>query len=86
VPRDIVVPVDHVVAIYAKENGQGMAFPAPPTVSEVAPEATGKDTANGKPLQLVSAGSKEDEAPPPEPGPGGGDGSGAPRPALKRVK
>jgi stringent starvation protein B len=27
--RDIVVPVDHVVAIYARENGQGMAFPAP---------------------------------------------------------
>ena len=29
VARDIVVPVDHVVAIYARENGQGMAFPAP---------------------------------------------------------
>jgi stringent starvation protein B len=27
--RDIVVPVDHVIAIYARENGQGMAFPAP---------------------------------------------------------
>ncbi len=27
--RDIAVPVDHVVAIYARENGQGMAFPAP---------------------------------------------------------
>jgi stringent starvation protein B len=24
-----VVPVDHVVAIYARENGQGMAFPVP---------------------------------------------------------
>ena len=31
VARDIVVPVDHVVAIYARENGQGMAFPAPST-------------------------------------------------------
>jgi stringent starvation protein B len=29
-PREIVVPVDHVVAIYARENGQGMAFPSPP--------------------------------------------------------
>ena len=29
VARDIMVPVDHVVAIYARENGQGMAFPAP---------------------------------------------------------
>jgi stringent starvation protein B len=25
--REIVVPVDHVIAIYARENGQGMAFP-----------------------------------------------------------
>ena len=31
VSRDIVVPVDHVVAIYARENGQGMAFPVPTT-------------------------------------------------------
>ncbi len=29
VVRDILVPVDHVVAVYARENGQGMAFPAP---------------------------------------------------------
>lgn len=27
--RDIAVPVDHVIAIYARENGQGMAFPVP---------------------------------------------------------
>jgi stringent starvation protein B len=27
--RDIAVPVTHVIAIYARENGQGMAFPAP---------------------------------------------------------
>ena len=31
VSRDILVPVDHVVAIYARENGQGMAFPVPTT-------------------------------------------------------
>jgi stringent starvation protein B len=29
VAREIRVPVDHVVAIYARENGQGMAFPMP---------------------------------------------------------
>ena len=29
VPREICVPVTHVLAIYARENGQGMAFPAP---------------------------------------------------------
>jgi stringent starvation protein B len=28
-PREIFVPVDHVIAIYARENGQGMAFPMP---------------------------------------------------------
>ena len=27
--REIVVPIDLVVAIYARENGQGMAFPVP---------------------------------------------------------
>lgn len=29
VARDISVPVDHVIAVYARENGQGMAFPVP---------------------------------------------------------
>lgn len=27
--REIMVPIDRVIAIYARENGQGMAFPAP---------------------------------------------------------
>jgi preprotein translocase subunit SecA len=27
VAREVLVPVDHVIAIYARENGQGMAFP-----------------------------------------------------------
>jgi len=26
-PREIMIPVDRVIAIYARENGQGMAFP-----------------------------------------------------------
>jgi stringent starvation protein B len=34
VARDIIVPVDHVVAIYARENGQGMAFPMPTAAAE----------------------------------------------------
>jgi stringent starvation protein B len=38
--RDIVVPVDHVVAIYARENGQGMAFPAPSSPGAAAPVGT----------------------------------------------
>ena len=28
-PREIMVPVDNVIAIYARETGQGMAFPSP---------------------------------------------------------
>jgi stringent starvation protein B len=37
VPREIVVPVDHVLAIYARENGQGMAFPMPNAGGNAAP-------------------------------------------------
>jgi stringent starvation protein B len=29
IAREIIVPVGRVIAIYARENGQGMAFPAP---------------------------------------------------------
>ena len=29
--REILVPISHVIAIYARENGQGMAFPFEPT-------------------------------------------------------
>jgi stringent starvation protein B len=39
VSRDIVVPMDHVVAIYARENGQGMAFPVPTAASAAATAA-----------------------------------------------
>ena len=31
VPRKIMVPVSHVLAIYARENGQGMSFPFNPS-------------------------------------------------------
>ena len=37
--REIAVPIDHVIAIYARENGQGMAFPMPS-------DASGGDTAD----------------------------------------
>jgi len=44
-PRQIVVPVGQVIAIYAKENGQGMAFPAPPPVSAEVEPNRNKDLA-----------------------------------------
>ena len=41
-PREIMVPVDRVIAIYARENGQGMAFPRAaaqvPNAAEISPE------------------------------------------------
>lgn len=89
IPREIQVPIERVIAIYARENGQGMAFPAAaPTPMPVATGASapkgrkGASAPEDKVVQLVSH--DNDEATPPEPpkpaGPSGG------RPALKRVK
>jgi stringent starvation protein B len=69
--RDIVVPVDHVIAIYARENGQGMAFPVPSELQASDAAARGPRLAVAEPPPT--------EEPPPEPAGGG-------RPALKRVK
>jgi stringent starvation protein B len=41
VAREIVIPVSHVTAIYARENGQGMAFPAPAAPSLTPSQAMG---------------------------------------------
>ena len=86
--RDIVVPVDHVVAIYARENGQGMAFPTP---TESPADTARRDAAPApRGLRLASSeGEGDDEGdaaapedpPVPEPPP-----PGAPRPSLKRIK
>ena len=89
VAREIRVPVDHVVAIYARENGQGMAFPVPTeagarteTSAEPTPIRGGLRLASSEPAVTPTASPAEPpEDTPPEPaGPGGG------RPALKRVK
>jgi stringent starvation protein B len=85
--REIMVPIDHVIAIYARENGQGMAFPVPaesnanttaPIVSDA--PATPRQprlalTEVPAPEAVQSAGDDQ----PPEPPVGG-------RPSLKRVK
>lgn len=101
VAREIVVPISHVVAIYARENGQGMAFPAPApaTLSAVKPsvlvsdappsgdgaEAT-PDTASRSPLRSVTSEQGQEEGDvPPEP-PADGPGRSPGRPQLKRVK
>ncbi|HSW23314.1 MAG TPA: ClpXP protease specificity-enhancing factor [Burkholderiaceae bacterium] len=96
VARDIVVPIDHVVAIYARENGQGMAFPAPhaeggeqqPTPIEPSrglrlassDDAPPVPTIGPRPLSNEPGVAGEPVPPDPTAGPGGG------RPSLKRVK
>lgn len=83
IARDIVVPVDHVVAIYARENGQGMAFPNPGGEATAAGDGSGP-----KGLRLAPAGDgeataeAEGEPEPPTDAPPPGVG----RPALKRIK
>jgi stringent starvation protein B len=89
VAREIIVPVDHVVAIYARENGQGMAFPAPSgqgVASESSQAPRGPVAMTGGPhLSVV-----DDRA---DPGPAKAADDGhepsppsGPRPALKRIK
>jgi stringent starvation protein B len=39
VPRDVYVPMARVIAVYARENGQGMAFEVPKAMSLPAPQA-----------------------------------------------
>lgn len=52
VARDILVPVDHVVAIYARENGQGMAFPVP----AMAPSTAGSSAEETLPARASDRG------------------------------
>ena len=88
--REIMVPVSRVIAIYARENGQGMAFPVP------VPGVPTEDVAKPSPLSSVPAAPAEPEGKvvqlvTPEDGPRGPEQDppkppSGPRPALKRVK
>ncbi len=85
--RDIMVPMERVIAIYARENGQGMTFPMEASAqTDSAPASTAASlavvgassvVADSKVVQLVPA---DDQEFPPPPKPQG------PRPSLKRVK
>lgn len=93
VSRDIMVPVDNVVAIYARENGQGMAFEASAAVADApmetqddesrtesppGPMLTSVPTSQGK---LDENGDSASDAPEePDPPKKGG------RPTLTRIK
>ena len=92
VPREIMVPVDRVLAIYARENGQGMAFPVaapegtlnPPVDDGQAPGAVGaaaptSGARSGIQLVQIPEGGDDDGVDPPPP-------SSRKKPALKRIK
>lgn len=69
-PCEIMVPINRVMAIYARENGQGMAFPVN---EEETPEVSLSAVAQREDL----VGDTSDPTPPP---------STPTRPALKRIK
>jgi len=63
IARDIMVPVNRVLAIYARENGQGMAFPVTPeTGASLQPGATPM-VRPPSPLSSVPAAGAEADAP-----------------------
>ena len=78
IARDILVPVDRVLAIYARENGQGMAFPL--LASSVSPSREAETESQAVTLTSVTS-DKPDSSNPEGPRPGG---SG--RPSLTRIK
>ena len=89
VAREISVPIARVIAIYARENGQGMAFPAPSASSGEVEDAEPKALVSAiKPVVSLSTASSHqtqdtdgstDPPKPPHPNPGS-------RPQLKRIK
>jgi stringent starvation protein B len=87
VPREIMVPVDRVMAIYARENGQGMAFPLQARAPAAArpgprrsPRLPSARSAWSTPA-FPSTAADDDTEPP---GPASPDPRK--RPALKRIK
>jgi len=95
VVREIIIPIDRVLAIYARENGQGMVFPASTQDADTAgtaPEPRYEAQTDDKIVHLVvdegdpqSGDAQPDpQDDPPKPPPRSPEGGA--RPALKRVK
>lgn len=88
VSREIFVPVDNVAAIYARENGQGMAFevtkkPERDTTAPPPPPAVETPTLTAVPTSQAGTEGQTDNPPDDTPDPpkkGGG------RPTLTRIK
>jgi stringent starvation protein B len=98
--REIIVPVGRVIAIYARENGQGMAFPAPadllddavaPLADQVSADegATGAadvSASSGTPERVVQLASSEALKDVDDANRPPPPPAGGGRPALKRIK
>jgi stringent starvation protein B len=83
VAKDIFVPVSRVLAIYARENGQGMAFPVA-SVTHISSDSVSVDSRNA--LELAADSSDSTNNTSPESGPDAPTGTVGKRPALKRIK
>lgn len=85
VAQQVVVPVERVSAIYARENGQGMAFPVQAATSMTDGAQTAQEIETGQPLALVDAGPAKAGIDTKKADPTGKPPGGS-RPALKRIK
>jgi stringent starvation protein B len=63
-PRDIMVPMNRVMAIYARENGQGMAFPVnrEDRVNEITDSGTAETATGHSSLAAVPVATKDEDA------------------------
>ncbi len=89
VSREIYVPVQNVLAIYANENGQGMAFDVSTTAADMpAPEADAPAPATAPALSAVPDSSPDtaQEAPPAPDNGGDEPPKKGGRPTLTRIK
>ena len=79
VPREVYVPMGRVIAVYARENGQGMAFEVPRAMSAPAQDASAPAIG---PVAETPAPTEPPQPPPPPKPPK----SSADRPKLTRIK
>ena len=86
VARDIYVPVGRVIALFARENGQGMAFPAEATPEFEAGDAPAAVPEAKPAIQLVGVPAEAGEQDIGEPDDEPPTGPKPVKPALRRIK
>ena len=100
VPREVRVPIDRVLAVYARENGQGMAFEVPRDAAPAGAEPAAPARTERPTMSLVqpqgAVSNNEEAVAPAEGDDGGNNGNSSPddtppaprgeRPRLTRIK